>query len=88
MLFIQPVLTVSELAAKGTNIPDIMVKRGLHGYSLYGFLHIKNGIFKHKKNNKDNLDEGKLQGTKYASIYPSFWIVIYQEYNNSHIKLR
>ena len=41
-----------------------------------------------KKNNKDNLDEGKLQGTKYASIYPSFWIVIYQEYNNSHIKLR
>jgi len=34
------------------------------------------------------LDEGKLQGTKYASIYPSFWIVIYQEYLNSHIKLR
>jgi len=38
--------------------------------------------------NKVNLDEGKLQGTKYASIYPSFWIVIYQEYLNSHIKLR
>jgi len=37
---------------------------------------------------KVNLDEAKLQGTKYASIYPSFWIVIYQGYLNSHIKLR
>lgn len=37
---------------------------------------------------KGNLDEDKLQGTKYASIYTLFWIVIYQEYLKSRIKLR
>ena len=41
MLCIQRILTVSELAAEGTKIPDITVTRGLHGYSLYGFLHLK-----------------------------------------------
>lgn len=49
MLCIQRVLTVSELAAEGTKIPDIMVACGLHGYSLYGFLQIKiepSNIFK------------------------------------------
>jgi hypothetical protein len=32
---------VSEFAAEGTKISDIMVTRGLHGYSLFGFIHIK-----------------------------------------------
>lgn len=41
MLCIQRALTVSELAAEGTKIPDIMITCGLHGYSLHGFLHFK-----------------------------------------------
>jgi hypothetical protein len=77
VLCIQRVLTVSEFVAEGTKIPDIMVTCGLHGYSLFGFLYITIKIQTFLKN-KGNLDNGKLQVTKHASIYLSFWIFIDQ----------